>query len=166
MGEEFTDLINALNSRDPAQRCQAAERLARDDSAARVAAIPLVRASGDGDETVREWAVAALEELGSPPATRIDGLAALLGDPHPDVGYWAATLLGRLGPEAATTTADLAHAVTDSPHNAVQERAAWALGKIGSSAVTALPGLEEAAHSTNPRLAQLAQRSLDQIRKP
>ena len=166
MGDEVTDLINALNSTDRAQRYQAAERLTRDDAAARAAAIPLVRVSGDSDESVREWAVAALEEMGSPPATQVDGLAALLGDQHSDVGYWAATLLGRVGPEAATATSDLAHAVANSPHNIVQERAAWALGKMGSAAEAAVPALKKAAQSSHPRLARLAQRSLEQIREP
>ncbi len=66
-----------------------------------VAVVPLARACGDQEETVREWAVAALEELGAPPVADLAVRASLLADQSVDVGYWAATLLRRLGEDAA-----------------------------------------------------------------
>ena len=96
-------------------------------------------------------------------AQLIAALATLLGNENADVGYWAAALLGRLGVEAASVVPALASAVSDSVEMSVRQRAAWALGKIGPPACDALDALRQAAASSNPRLARLAQRAVDQL---
>jgi HEAT repeat protein len=112
------------------RRISAAERLARLAERAAGVAAALVKATGDDEESVREWAVAALEACGPPPAAYCDELIRLLDSPSLDVAYWAATLLGRLGPLAAVAAAALSRSVSHSPHAAVRRRAAWALEKI------------------------------------
>lgn len=115
------------------------------------------------DETVRENAVAELEEVGQPPVDSVNDLANLLAHQNADVGYWAATLIGRLGQSAAPATVSLALALEhDGPSN-VRQRVAWALGKIGPSAETALPALRTAATSTDARLARLATQAIEEI---
>ena len=95
MPADISQLAADLNHPDPATRCKAAEQLSRLGSDAREAALPLVRACAAEAEEIRQWAAAALEELGPPSASDLDALALLLADENADVGYWAATLLGR-----------------------------------------------------------------------
>ena len=56
----------------------------------------LVKACTD-DESVQQWAVAALEELGPPPTESIGELTKLASSSDPLVAFWAITLLGRAG---------------------------------------------------------------------
>ncbi|MFM7072071.1 MAG: HEAT repeat domain-containing protein [Planctomycetota bacterium] len=112
------------------RRVAAAERLARLAEGAAGVAAALVKATGDDEEAVREWAVAALEACGPPPADSGDELILLLDSPSLDVAYWAATLLGRLGQATDAATSALARSAAGSPHSAVRRRAAWALEKI------------------------------------
>lgn len=163
MSADISELVAGLEHSDPAERGKAAEELSRLGAGARGAAVPLVRACGDGSEQVREWAVAALEELGPPSPADADALSSLLGDKNADVGYWAATLLGRLAGEAAPAVAALAAALSSSPAMAVRQRAAWALGKIGPPAAAALGALNRSAGDENARLARLARRAIEQI---
>lgn len=156
-------LIESLAAADPARRLEAAERLCRAGQAAAPATVPLVRACGDEDDQVREWSVAALEELGPPPRDALAHLVDLASDPHPLVGYWAITLLGRSGGDAAAATSALAGRLEAPGDPAVAQRAAWALGKIGPAAAAARPALERAAHSADPRLARLARESLESV---
>jgi HEAT repeat protein len=163
MNEEIRALAALLDSASLAERRRAAEQLSRLGPAAKPAAATLVMALADTDETVREWATAALEEINAPAGEQTAQLAAMLKHAHPDAGYWAATLLGRIGPEALPAAGALAEAVAESPHAHVQERAAWALGKLGPGAAQVAPELERASQSKNPRLARLAKRALQQI---
>lgn len=155
-------LIAALGAATAEERCRAAEELARLGEEGRAAAVALVRACGDAEENVREAAVAALEGLGAPQADDVPKLGTLLAAPAPDVGYWAATLLGRLEADASAAAPELAAAV-DQAEQAVRERAAWALGKIGPPAKAAQAALQKASASDRPRLARLATEALQQI---
>jgi len=163
MPADISQLAADLSHPDPAVRGKAAEQLSRLGSDAREAALPLVRASAAEAEEIRQWAAAALEELGPPPASDLDALASLLAGENADVGYWAATLLGRLEHQGAPAVPALAAAVSGTPDLRVRQRAAWALGKMGPVAVTALGVLRQAAAEDNPRLARLAQRAIDRI---
>ena len=58
---DVVTLGKQLVSGTAAERADAAERLSRAGEEAAAAAVPLVQACGDGDERIREWAVAALE---------------------------------------------------------------------------------------------------------
>jgi HEAT repeat protein len=154
-----------LKSSDPARRAAAAEQLAHLEDGAQSAAIPLVEATADSDESVRQWSTSALESLGPPAAGDAATLAKLSGDNRLDVAYWAVTLLGRLGADAgrAVIVSALVNALTKHSEEAVRERAAWALGEIGPSAASALPALQSAAGNSSPRLSRLAKQAIEQI---
>jgi HEAT repeat protein len=155
-------LINDLNCEQVSRRRQAAEGLSRHPDS-QAAAVSLVRACGDPDEQVREWAAAALEGLGQPSVGDISAMSPLLNDPSAVVAYWAATLLGRLGPMGAAAVPQLAE-LLDSPRGmSARQRAAWALGRIGRPASSAIPALRRAAEDDNPRLARLAQQALEKV---
>lgn len=152
-----------LGSADADTRAEAAERLAQAAEAAAPATLPLVRACGDDDERVREWAVSALEGIGPPPAEALEGLTALVGNTVPLVGYWAATLLGRAGQDGAVAVAALAACVASGGAASVRQRAAWALGRIGPAAEPARAVLEQARTSADERLARLAGEALEAL---
>jgi HEAT repeat protein len=150
-----------LSAPDASQRSQAAEQLAQLGPDAQPAAIALVLACGDKAEEVRQWASSALENLGPPESSDVGQLISLIEAKSPDVGFWAATLLGRLKAEAAPAVDTLARTVASPAALSVRQRAAWALGEIGSPA--AIPSLKAAASDPDPRLARLAQQAIGQI---
>ncbi len=164
MSQSTDGLIASLSSGDCATRREAAESLARLGSGAAPAAISLVKACGDDDEQVRDWAVAALEELAAPDSATAGDLQSLVNDESLDVAFWATTLLGRLESEAASAVETLAVAVANHPELVVRQRAAWALGKIGNAASTAVPQLEQASSSDDARLARFAADALASIK--
>jgi HEAT repeat protein len=154
-----------LKSSDAARRAAAAEQLAHLEDGAQAAAMALVEATADSDESVRQWSTGALESLGPPAASDAAALAKLAGDARLDVAYWAVTLLGRLGTDAGRPeiVAALVSALTKHPEAAVRERAAWALGEIGTSAAAALSALQSASKNPSPRLSRLAKQAIGQI---
>lgn len=154
----------ALQSADVAERATAAEQLCHAGPDAAPATLELVRACGD-DEAVREWAVAALEELGPPPKELVEPLAQLASDNNATVAYWAVTLLGRLGPDAVGSEQKLVTILEKSPADAVRERAAWALGEMGAKSGATIAALENASKAPSPRLARLAKSALEQAQK-
>lgn len=145
---------DGLNSPEVEQRRQAVEQLALDPDAA--AAVSLVRACGDADEQVREWALAALEQVGAPDVADAVALIDLLAAAQGDVRYWSATLLGRLGAQAAAAVEPLIRAIDADPDAAVRQRAAWALGRMGCAAAPAREALTRATQGGDVRLARLA----------
>ena len=161
MPTNLSSLIAALSDNNADNRAQAAEQLAVLGTDAQPAAVALVLACGDEAEEVRQWATSALEQLGPPEASDAEPLTSLIDAKSSDVGYWAATLLGRL--KSASSVDALAHAVAGSPHLSVRQRAAWALGEIGSAAIAAVPNLQKAAADPDPRLAWLAQEAIQKI---
>ena len=150
--------------RDPevAQRVTAAENLSLMGPDASFAAVELVEACAD-DEAVREFAVAALEELGPPPTKSLGRLCELAANSDPLVAYWAITLLGRLGTQAQSSQDDLVSLLVGASDSSVRQRAAWAMGQIGADSEAAIGQLKRAAESSDARLARLAKASLDQI---
>ncbi|MDA7858955.1 HEAT repeat domain-containing protein [Mariniblastus sp.] len=148
-----------LKDSDAKVRAAAAENLCLAGSDSVTAAVELVVACGDVED-VQNWAASALEDLGAPSVDSVDALEPLVNSPKPLVGYWAATLLGRLGKTASRSQTILGKAVSDSPHLSVQERAAWALGKVGATEASVVESLKRAAASKSPRLASLATRAL------
>ena len=140
-------------------RASAAENLCLAGCDSVAAAVDLVVACGDVED-VQNWAAAALEDLVPPSVDSVVFLEPLIGSSRPLVGYWAATLLGRLGEDANRSQSILGQAVSGSPHLSVQERAAWALGKIGVTEASVVVSLKSAAASDSPRLASLANRAL------
>ena len=156
-------LIAELTSPDAAVRADAAEKLARLETAAHDAAVPLCRASDEKIDAVSDWAVTALEELGPPLDSDIDALARMAALPNVNSSYWAAMLLGRLGSQAAPAVPTLAAVLKAHPVLVVRQRTAWALGEIGPAAIAALAELKLAASSEDPRLARLARRAVEQV---
>lgn len=162
MNPDVSLLISGLKSDDIAGQQAAAEKLAQLGSDGQEAAVPLVEAC-DRDDSVREWAVAALEGLGPPRPCDVAPLAELLANPSLDVAYWSATLLGRLGQQAAPAVSGLIAALESHAELAVRQRAAWALGQIGPAASSARAALEAASAGTDARLASLARQALGRI---
>src|SRR5260221_7131076 len=109
---DVPQLIADLKSPTAATRAAAAEQLAHLEDGALSAAIDLVKAVADNDDSVRQWATAALESLGPPAPGDAEKLAQLLSDPQLDVAYWAATLLGRLESAAAASVPQLTAALS------------------------------------------------------
>jgi HEAT repeat protein len=126
-----TQLVEHLKSPNAAKRAAAAEALCQLGSDARGAAVALALATADSNESVLEWASAALEDLGPPPVSTIDELATIVVGDQAGPAYWAATLLGRLGPAAKAAAPALAQA-TSGPWPEVRKRAAWAIEKISA----------------------------------
>jgi HEAT repeat protein len=164
MSQDVSSLITSLESSSVAARREAAESFARLGAEALSAVIPLVKACGDADEQVRDWSVAALEELPAPDASQLASLVPLVASESLDVAFWAATLLGRMEEAAEPAVPALANAVVNHPELVVRQRAAWALGKIGKPALSAIPYLETASTSEDARLARFATMALNSIR--
>jgi HEAT repeat protein len=156
---DLSALVRSLASGSADERADAAQRLAQMEAEAQPAAVPLVEACAADDDAARPWVTAALESLGPPRPSDLPQLVALLPHVSPDVGYWAATLLGRLKSDAAPAVAALAKALSGSAPR-VRQRAAWALGQIGPAAGAARSELETAAAEPDPRLAALAREAL------
>jgi HEAT repeat protein len=156
------ELADLLCSDEPGQRASAAESLAQLGAGCRDACLELVRACGT-DQVTREWAAAALEEMGPPPSTKLVSLVPLLASDSPDVVYWAATLLGRLEDQAELAADSLANVIESERDLFVRERAIWAARKIGCSSPTILQALNAARDRGPDRLARLATEALDQI---
>ena len=149
-------LVERMAGSDPGERAAAAEALCRSGAGAASAATALVAACGDVDDGVREWAAAALEELGPPPVDQIADLISLAAADHPLVAYWAVTLLGRGGEGASSAVPVLGACLAPEKAIEVRQRACWALGRIGPAAASVRPALTVAAADPDPRLSRLA----------
>lgn len=136
MPDDITTVIARLrSSASAAERATAAQRLAilGDVPEAALAAIPLIEACADADDQVRQWAEGALENLGPPRVEDLAALVSILESDRPSQAYWAATLLGRLGPRAASARHALSQIATHHADADVAKRAASALKKIAAT---------------------------------
>ncbi len=147
-----------LQAPESARREQAAEALATAGELAAGAAVELVEACAD--EGARDWAVEALENMGSPSVECQGALIRLLDNSEPLVSYWAATLLGRMGAAALSSQEALAKTLAGSTDLATRQRAAWALGQIGCRSESAKRALQAAAEEEEPRLSRIAAEAL------
>ena len=146
-------------SGSPEERVAAAEALAQLGTDCCSACIPLVRACGT-DEMTREWATAALEEMGPPPTEVIPKLIELIADPTNGVAYWAITLLGRAQGQANQACETLATLIVSDRDISLRERAVWAVEKIGCQSQNVIESLTTASQSSHARLARLASNAL------
>lgn len=153
--DDLTQWRRQLSDPDLALRAAAAEGLCLAGPDAAAAAVELARACADEPE-VRDWAVAALESLGPPPQETLQALTESVGSPNPLTAYWSATLLGRLGPAAASSADALAGQLERDDAPEVQQRIVWALGKIQADSPQIQLALQRARQSSDPRLAALA----------
>lgn len=148
-----------LKSDNVQERADAAEALCQMGPEAAIAAVDLVQACAD-DPSVQQWAVAALEEIGSPPVEAIEPLTDLITASNPLVAYWAITLLGRAGDAAKSSQNEIA-AVLEGPSPVeLRERAALALGKIDATSFRAIEALNKASGEKGQRLSRLAKTAL------
>ena len=143
------------------ERATAAEHLAQQGSEAAYAACELTAACGDAG-AISDWAVAALEQLGPPPLSALESLVSLTQSEDPLTVYWAVTLLGRAGPEAAVHEQVLVTLLQHSKDLAVQEKAAWSLGRMQANSLGATQALQQASQSPEARLSRVAAKSLQQ----
>jgi HEAT repeat protein len=157
-------MLHQLVRGTPRERAEAAENLAQQGSEAAYAASELTAACGD-TEQVRLWAVAALEQLGSPPVSTIDSLIGLAQSEQPLIAYWAVTLLGRTGPKAKVHQQAIAELLERSNDLAVREKAAWSLGRMRADSSQTTRALKQAARSPEPRLSRVASKALQQMQR-
>jgi HEAT repeat protein len=160
---DVLQLIANLKSPAAATRAAAAEELCHLEDGAQGAAVDLIQATADADDSVRQWATAALESLGPPATADCEKIAALLSSQKLDIAYWSAMLLGRLESAAVAAVPNLITSLNSHPEQAVREQSAQALGKIGPPATAALPALKPAAADPHPRLGRLAKTAIEQI---
>jgi hypothetical protein len=158
-----TQLSRMLQSPDVTTRRQAAEHLSQNPDAATELAVDLVKAIGDTDRQVMEYAVATLEELGEPSPLHLARLAKLIADENPDVQYWAVTLIGRAGPAASEYSTQLASVVASEAQPQVRERAAWAITRIGPAAAPVRRLLEPFRDAEPSSLARAVRKALEAI---
>jgi hypothetical protein len=160
---DLSTLRTDLAGLDICKQLAAARALSEMGDEAREAAVELARAAAALNDDVRDWSVAALEELGPPDESALEALIELLQDDHADVAYWGATLIGRLENRGAPAVNALTEALQDDKPLSVRQRAACALGKIGPPAAAAKSALERVSAGSDPRLARLAESALEQI---
>jgi HEAT repeat protein len=141
-------------------RLNAAESLSLLGPEAAFAAVDLVGSCAD-EESVREYAVAALEGMGPPPDESIEGLISLLRHRHPLVLYWAVTLLGRTLDRGVEVQKAVAMVARDTSDRSVQQRAVWALGQMHPLLVETRNLLQTFQSSNDPRLARLATQAIE-----
>lgn len=115
----------------------------------------------DPDEQIRHWACESLERVLRPELDELPELIDTLRRTNDgEVEYWAATMIGRLGPDAASATGVLANVLLDSSCLAARERAAWAISQIGPAARSAVNSLRQIGSDDPPRLRRLAETAL------
>lgn len=152
-----------LKSDSVEDQLQALRQISSHDQVAGLA-VPVVGLSGSSNDEVRMWAAEALESSVRPEASEVLMLIQQLdAGPDGEICYWAATMLGRLGTEAAMAADALDRCLRESMYLPARERATWALSQIGFRARVAVPSLREAAESAPPRLRQLAGEALRAI---
>ena len=154
-------VLQQLLRGSPDERAVAAEHLAQQGAEAAYAACELTEACGDTG-AVSDWAVAALEQVGAPPSSAIESLVRMTQQENPLTVYWAVTLLGRAGPDAAVHQEVLVTLLQHSENLAVQEKAAWSLGRMRANSLEATQALQQAAQSPKNRLSRIATKSLQQ----
>lgn len=159
---DITEMVRQLEEGSEEEQCEAAESLAQCGEPMGEAAIPLLSTLGAEDIELNEWVMAALEELGAPDADDLPMIIAFLQQPG-DAGYWAATLIGRMGEDGAMAVPHLRDALQSQADRIVRQRIVWALGKIGPAARPAREQLNQLAEESDMRMSRLAQASLAEI---
>lgn len=160
---ELETAIHQLRTGDVASQAEAAEALAGLGQGAQAAIPALVQYCGEMDEGVRNWCVAALEEVGPPARSHLAELTAMAQAADSDVAFWAVTMLGRAGADAQAAIPVLLERLEDRNAPTVQERSAWALGRVGQGSEPVILALQRvASHSGGPLAAQV-QRALKRL---
>ena len=160
---DLESALHQLRTGDTARQAEAAEALAGLGEGAQAAIPALVQYCGDADEGVRNWCVAALEEVGPPARNHLADLSAMAQAADSEVAFWAVTMLGRAGADAHEAIPVLLERLQDRNVPTVQERSAWALGRVGQGSEPVILALQKvASHSGGPLAAQV-QRALKKL---
>ncbi len=170
MPADLSTAIADLSSPEPERRAAAALTLAELGSGARPAAVPLVRAAADDDESTAQAATAAVDSLGPPDAADAPALLELLAAVPPvednpsarDQAFWAMTLLARLGPHGphvAPFTEELLRRLESPADYEIQRRALRVTAMLGASDPRIVRAVERLASGDDPRISAAAQRA-------
>lgn len=159
---EHTDRwVNLLRSTDTTQQKDALREISacEDVSGCTLECLALIASH---HSEVRMLASEALETSIKPAADDIRRLTAqLIGTNDGEVCYWAAILLGRLGPIAGSAVDALEICARDREYLPARERSVWALCHIGTEAESALPTLLEIADDAPARLQRLSLQAIE-----
>lgn len=112
-----------------------------------------------GEGSSIDWATEALENCGPPSTAHLAALQVSAGDAHPDVSSWACRLIGRMGADASPAEATLVSVLTQHASAETRRQSALALSKLDKLSAESLSALQQAAHSTDARLARAAQQT-------
>lgn len=169
MSDAINKWVEQLRSDDPKSIASAAQALAQTDALITSAAIPLASRVGTLDDDANEWMVAALERLRDPSSEDAAPLAQILksyldAEANALQAYWAATLIGRIGPVAAPASCSLlAECAGNASDKEVVSRSVWALAQFGAAAAPAQSTLKRMAETSTARTARYAQLAIDRI---
>jgi hypothetical protein len=134
-------LLRTLRDEDPFIRAEGMEVLAGLGTAAEAAVPDLLAAALQGDnDSLRQYAIAALGRIGRCPEGVVPVLVSFLKSPESALRQEAVLALGGFGPAAADAVTSLA-ALLQDPEDAVAADAAGVLGAVGSAALPAVPDL-------------------------
>lgn len=164
MSSDVEVLAESLADGTTPERIQTLALLAGLGELAAPASVAVLNCLLDQSETVREYANETLENMGPPRLQDGDEIAKRLEQENSDIVYWAVTLIGRLGSDAAEFVIPVTNALNHS-ESMVKERAAWTLGRIGRPAMAAIPVLKSAMKSESARLSHLAEQAIELISK-
>jgi HEAT repeat protein len=156
-------LVQSLQSSDVSVALEALQECLREVNPPLEVLVKIIPLCAHSNEELREHAVGVCESYEEFQNGSAAALAKLLPASKNDSAYWCATLLGRIGPDAAVAVPPLIDCLHNQSSIAARERAAWALGQIGSEASDAIGALKEAAKSADQRLSRVAQEAIDLI---
>jgi hypothetical protein len=168
--EAKQEWISQLNSESVDDQLAALRRIAGTEAVTGIT-VPVVTMVGSGDSDVRMWAAEALERAVDPGVEEAESLAELLDASADDeVGYWAATMLGRLGHSlsgrpslSAAAVAALDHCLRHSSYLPARERAVWAVCQMGPASRRVIPTLRRLSHEAPPRLQRMSANALRRL---
>jgi len=161
---QATSLLCRLGDADVSIRRNAVRELLEQPAWATGLTTALIRLVSDRDEMVRHGATECLERIADPGSDEVADLTRILRETcDGETEYWAATMLGRIGPQADRAVGALASVLLDSSCLAARERAAWALGRIGPAARMALNALRQIGQDDPPRLRRLAEAAVSAL---
>lgn len=128
-------------------------------------ATEIVKLSGAANDDLRMWAAEAMENsVQASPADVGELISLMEQSPDGEVCYWSATMLGRLGIQAAASLPALENCMLHSEYLAARERAVWAISQIGPAATAAIPTLRKTSRELNhPRLQRMAAEAIRRL---
>ncbi|HEV3262006.1 MAG TPA: HEAT repeat domain-containing protein [Gemmataceae bacterium] len=129
---DVADLVKALENPEAKIRAKAAAALGAKGPDAKLALRSLVKVvKTDTDDLARRQALEALDKIGRPDNADLSFLRDYLRDQNTDLRGFAASALGKLGPDARGAAPDILPLMADRAAS-VRQQAARTLGKVGA----------------------------------